>query len=64
MWAFLCSVPINALKDQLKKSLLDDEVGDYEDADDSDAFGGIRIFKFSRLRYCLLATFGIFIYTR
>ena len=63
MWAFLCSVPINALKDQLKKSLLDDEVEDYEDADDSDAFGGIRIFKFSRLRYCLLATFGIFIYT-
>ena len=57
MWAFLCSVPLNALKDQLKKSLLDDAV---DGTDRYQANGSTRkFFSFSRLRYCLFGSFGI-----
>ena len=61
MWAFLCSVPLNALKDQLKKSLLDDAV---DGTDRYQANGSTRkFFSFSRLRYCLFGSFGIFVFT-
>jgi hypothetical protein len=63
MWAFLCSVPINALKDQLKKSLLDDGAKrNEEDDEEQDSFGSTFL-RFSRLRYCLFATVGIFMFS-
>ena len=57
----MCSVPLNALKDQLKKSLLDDTV---DGTDRYQANGPTRkFFSFSRLRYCLFGSFGIFVFT-